>query len=108
MTIELCSITEFENQKTKGFVVNGTSLFVIKDEDKYFAYLNHCPHNHIPLDWGNNVFLDFDEELIQCSSHGAVFAIDSGRCLAGPCIDETLSRLEIEVKDNALYLLDKL
>lgn len=108
MTTKLCATSDFTDTKTKSFVINDSPLFIVKEEGQYFAYLNHCPHNHIPLDWDNNIFLDYDKELIQCSSHGAVFAIDSGRCLAGPCIGESLTKLEIEIIDNIIYLKEAL
>jgi nitrite reductase/ring-hydroxylating ferredoxin subunit len=44
-----------------------------------------CPHLGIPLNWAPERFLDLDGTLIQCSSHGALFQIDSGECIAGPC-----------------------
>lgn len=108
MATLLCQISEFAFRPSKGFKVNGHALFVIRQGESYFAYLNNCPHQHIPLDWDNDLFLDHDGELIQCSSHGALFVIETGACVAGPCVGENLTQLNIEIADEAIYLIDEL
>ena len=35
--------------------------------------------------------------MILCSSHGALFEKDAGRCLAGPCAGERLRPMPLEV-----------
>ncbi len=59
--------------------------FVLRFAGKLYAYLNRCPHNGSPLDWVPGRFFSEDGEVLFCQTHGAMFAPDSGVCLAGPC-----------------------
>ena len=59
--------------------------FVVNHDGAYFAYVNRCPHIGTPLDLWPNEFLSEDGRLLVCSTHGALFEPDGGRCIAGPC-----------------------
>jgi nitrite reductase/ring-hydroxylating ferredoxin subunit len=78
--------------------------FVVHFDGQYYAYRNSCPHTGAPLDWVEHQFLDADGTLIQCAVHDARFHIDSGECVFGPCPGESLSKLDICIKDNNIYL----
>ncbi|HET9105894.1 MAG TPA: Rieske 2Fe-2S domain-containing protein, partial [Steroidobacteraceae bacterium] len=56
-----------------------------------------CPHAGHPLDLRPHRFLTPDRVMILCSSHGALFEKDEGRCLAGPCAGEQLRAVPLEV-----------
>lgn len=81
----LCPSDQLAEDCGKGFEVNGLSLFAVKKRGRVYVYQNRCPHVGLPLNWLPDQFLDPDRELIQCSSHGALFRIDNGQCVAGPC-----------------------
>ncbi len=49
-------------------------------------------------------FLDMDGALIQCSTHGALFEIESGHCLAGPCQGDRLTPVPFAEEDGQLVL----
>ena len=51
-------------------------------------------------------FLDSTHSLIQCSMHGALFRIEDGLCISGPCFDQKLKAVAIEVRENEIYLVD--
>ncbi len=87
-------------------MVNDKKLFIVCRDKQYFGYLNNCPHQHIPLDWENDQFLDYDEELIQCATHGALFVIETGICVAGPCMGASLTQIELDVIDETIYAID--
>ena len=55
-----------------------------------YVYANRCPHRGVPLEWQPDAFLDTSASLIQCATHGALFLIESGECVAGPCEGESL------------------
>jgi len=40
-----------------------------------------------------------------CSTHGAVYAADTGQCLGGPCGGAPLVRLQIEERAGQVYFL---
>jgi nitrite reductase/ring-hydroxylating ferredoxin subunit len=41
-------------------------------------------------------FLSDDGRFIVCSTHGALFRIEDGHCLDGPCIGQALERVRID------------
>ena len=49
-------------------------------------------------------FLDLDGSLIQCSSHGALFQVESGECITGPCAGDHLMQVELRVEDGSYYV----
>lgn len=73
------------------------SIFVVRQGDAVHAYINRCPHAGHQLNWVGERFLNRERDHILCASHGAVFAIDSGVCVAGPCPGERLAPVEIEI-----------
>jgi len=38
-----------------------------------------------------------------CSTHGATYAADSGKCLGGPCGGTPLVPLRVEERDGKVY-----
>jgi len=101
---KVCSTEAFTNIRCKSFILSDRLLFIVKLNNQFFAYINQCPHRGIPLDWDNDQFLDADEELIQCSTHGALFDITTGACLSGPCTGSSLANLDLEVRANGIYV----
>ncbi len=76
------------------------SLFVLRYENKLYAYQNRCPHLNIPLNWPPNDFLSLEQTHIQCSTHGALFNPNDGHCISGPCNGEKLTSLTIELSED--------
>ena len=81
--------------------------FVVRRGDAVFAYENRCSHAGHPLNWAADRFLTPDSTAIICASHGALFAIDGGDCLGGPCNGKGLRRLTAEVRDGVVYVTDR-
>ncbi len=100
--------SDFNGSSSRGFIieVNQQEIngFIVFDGGQYFAYENKCPHTGAPLDWIEHQFLDADGALIQCAVHDARFNIETGVCLFGPCIGETLKALAISEDNDAIYL----
>jgi nitrite reductase/ring-hydroxylating ferredoxin subunit len=80
------------------------SGFVVRKNDRAFAYLNTCPHAGRPLNWGPDRFLARDNGLIMCAGHGAVFEIESGLCVAGACLGASLTSLDVEISDGRVLV----
>ena len=100
----ICSLAEIPENRAKGLVVNERALLVIKKDGVVRVYLNHCPHHGTPLDWMPDQFMDHQGKHLQCSTHGALFRVDDGECIAGPCQGESLEALAFELRDDCLYL----
>lgn len=89
----LCAGDVLGEGQSRGFLLEGRKLLAIRKDDRVFVYRNVCPHLGIPLEWQPDRFLDASGSLIQCATHGALFLIDSGECVAGPCAGEHLPRI---------------
>jgi nitrite reductase/ring-hydroxylating ferredoxin subunit len=64
------------------------------------AYLNRCRHLPIPLDAGSRVLLDACGRHFRCGTHGALYRLEDGVCVAGPCLGAALVALELRVRDD--------
>ena len=79
--------------------------FVVRAEGRAVGYLNRCAHVAMELDWLPGRFFDDAGRDLICSTHGAVYAAASGRCLGGPCNGTPLVRLCIEEHDGGIYFM---
>lgn len=104
----ICAITrdEIDEGTSKGIEVANTFLFAVKKDDQIFLYRNRCPHLGTPLEWQEDRFLDADGALIQCSTHGALFQIEDGHCLVGPCKGKYLEAIPF-VEENGMIMIDE-
>lgn len=100
----LCRLEDITDQHSKGFDLGEQKVFVIRQRDQIHAYHNRCPHLGIALEWQPDKFLDVDGELIQCSTHGALFTIEEGLCVSGPCSGESLQPIVSEVIDGMVFI----
>lgn len=94
----LCPGEALAEGQSKQFTCHGIALFVVKQGNAVYAYQNRCPHLGIELQWLPDQFLDAEREFIQCSTHGALFLIDDGECIAGPCRGQSLRRLPCRLR----------
>ena len=63
---------------------DGDTIFITQLDGSFYAYQNVCPHLQVELEFLENQFLDQDQEFIQCSTHGALFEVETGLCISGP------------------------
>ena len=108
MDTKLCDINDIEDNGSAGFVVDThdgrCGLMVVRKGDTVYSYLNSCPHIGTPLEIQPNRFLDQLGQHILCATHGALFQVEDGLCIAGPCIDDKLTSVAVDVRDNGVYV----
>ena len=104
--ISIISADEIEEGTSKGFEINNRYMFAVKKDAIVFLYWNRCPHLGTPLEWEENRFLDPDGALIICSTHGALFEIEDGRCLAGPCKGKHLQAIPFII-DKGMIMVEE-
>ena len=75
-------------------------LIVCYAPGKIAAYLNHCPHTGVNLNWQQNQCFDFSQQYLACSVHGALFQPDDGKCIYGPCAGQSLVSVELVIEDE--------
>ena len=100
----LCAIDSVSEGQAKGFAIEADTFIVTRRDSQFFVYLNRCPHLGIPLEWLPNQFLDEDADLLRCSTHGALFTIESGLCVAGPCVGEHLVAVPFRIREGQIWL----
>ena len=77
--------------------------FAIRHGGRVYAYLNRCAHIAMELDWKPGKFFDADGEYLICSTHGALYAPESGACRGGPCRGAPLVGLNMFEADGKVY-----
>ncbi len=97
----LCHQQELLEGQSKGFQIDAShSLFAVRKNQNIYLYKNSCPHLGIELEWLEDQFLDADNQLIQCSTHGALFLIEDGQCVSGPCQGQSLEAFPFILNEN--------
>jgi nitrite reductase/ring-hydroxylating ferredoxin subunit len=83
----------------------GTPAFAIRFRSVVYAYPNACAHQE--LEWQPGAFFDANRAHPVCSAHGADYELDTGRCVAGPCVGAALVRVSVrEWADVVIVVAD--
>jgi nitrite reductase/ring-hydroxylating ferredoxin subunit len=77
---------------------------VVRWQGQVYAYTNSCAHLGHPLNIDPDKFFSFDQTLLLCTSHGAVFEPDTGLCVGGPCIGASLKALECRIAEDKILV----
>ncbi|WP_419798373.1 MAG: Rieske (2Fe-2S) protein [Terasakiella sp.] len=105
---KLCSIHEIEEEDSKEFFVTrgetDQSILVVKKDGQLSVFINNCPHLGIPMNLEPDRFLDMEKNFIMCSTHGALFKIDDGECVHGPCLGKKLAPVPYEIRGEELFV----
>lgn len=114
MSRPLCELADIPDGEGKGFQLDQNDadifaggvrdIFVVRRGTSVFGYANACPHAGTPLDWVENQFMTHDKSHIMCATHGALFRIDDGCCIAGPCEGASLPALPVAVHGGTVTL----
>jgi nitrite reductase/ring-hydroxylating ferredoxin subunit len=88
--------------------VHGTlePAFAVRFKGRVYAYRNRCAHMPMELDWKPGKFFDIEGLHLVCSTHGAAYAPDTGRCLRGPCFEEGLVPVPVEERNGRVIVKD--
>ena len=108
----LARLTDLPDGATRGFDITDDEWplrgFLVRVGEEVHAYVNRCPHAGRPLNFLADQFLTRDGELIQCMAHGALFEKSTGLCIAGPCVDESLRRIAVQIVGGQVQLAEDL
>ncbi|GGC00226.1 MFS transporter [Marinobacterium zhoushanense] len=100
----LCLLNDLPDGEGRGFDIDHHALLAIRRGDRVYVYRNNCPHRGIRLEWQPDQFLDYEKQYIQCATHGALFTIEQGECIAGPCPGELLAAIRCEVDEGRVMI----
>ena len=105
----ICRLDELDDPGSHGMTVthNGQphDVFVVRQGEQVFGYLNSCPHTGGPLDWVPDQFLNLDKKYIQCATHDALFQLHDGECVAGPCKGDNLATVPVSIEAGDVVML---
>ena len=106
---QICNIDQIDDGDARGFDValvgKDVNIICVRQGQRIFAYRNSCPHTGINLEWLPDQFLDDTKQYIVCSSHGALFQVEDGHCVAGPCAGDALEPVATVI-ENGIVLCD--
>ena len=111
----ICSVGDILNRRCRGFhlvrlepdgLEKPFHVLIVRWDRKLYGYVNHCPHQGANLDWERDQFLDPNGTRIICGKHGALFAVDTGKCVEGPCLGDKLEPLRLSVLDGDVCVND--
>lgn len=77
--------------------------FVIRYGNTVYGYLNRCAHVPIELDWNEGEFFESSGLYLMCSTHGAIYVPESGRCAGGPCRGGSLRPIVVFEQDGQVF-----
>ena len=70
------------------------------------AYVNRCQHLPIPLDGGSREFLNGAGTHLMCGTHGALYRLDDGYCIEGPCEGTWLESVPLRIDEDGYVVLE--
>lgn len=101
----ICKTEDVGEREARGFETPQGDIILTQRDGSFYAYKNLCPHLQMNLEYMEDEFLDREKEYIICSTHGALFTVENGECIFGPCQGESLTAVEIDVhSDGGIYL----
>ena len=71
--------------------MDAREIFVVREDDRVFGYVNSCPHLGTPLNWAGDTFISEDSGLIICATHGALFEIEDGARRTPPAVRRAIA-----------------
>lgn len=76
--------------------------FVVRRGEHVHGYVDRCPHAGLPLAKRLDDYLTPDGALIACSWHSALFSVEDGTCVGGPCAGQRLTPWPITVVNGEI------
>lgn len=104
----LCAVCDIPEDDSRGFILpkgeEDLSLVCVKKDGLVSVYVNSCPHLGVPMNMEPDRFLDVEKNFIMCSTHGALFQIDTGECVQGPCLGQNLTPVPHEIREEEVFI----
>lgn len=109
--IVLCHLDDLPDGQARGFDPQGSgqdSILVVRQGARLHGYRDLCPHyGDTPMAWRRHAYLNAEGSHIVCAAHGALFEIDGGACVRGPCLGQALTPVTLAVDANGTVHLTR-
>jgi nitrite reductase/ring-hydroxylating ferredoxin subunit len=80
-------------------------MILVRRADRFFAYVNACPHQFLPLDYRGPQILSAAGDQLMCTSHGAKFSVETGVGTAGHGLGCSLDSVPLETTSDGRLLI---
>lgn len=104
----LCLLSDIPDGGAKALQanINGKQqpLVAVRRGEHVWLYRNCCPHFSVPLDYQPGEFCTYQNRILMCAHHSAMFRFEDGVCVDGPCAGARLETLACQVEGGALVL----
>lgn len=104
--VPLCRLADLADPGARNFVLELRAGFfhgfVVRKGETVVGWVDRCPHAGLPLAQELDRYLTRTGDLILCSWHGALFQIDDGLCVGGPCAGRSLTPWPVAVGEDGL------
>lgn len=105
----LCAITDIVDGAAKELSYRTGSdihdIFLQRVGQDVYAYVNICPHAGTPLNMDDGKFVEKTGKYLMCHTHGALFQLEDGLCVAGPCNGASLRPVDIKLEEGKIIAL---
>lgn len=107
----LCALAELADGTARGFDPLGQghdTMFVVRKGGAVYGWRNLCPHRgHDRMAWVKDGYLTHDGARILCGAHGAEYEIETGICVAGPCLGRRLTPVPLALRAGEVVLRER-
>jgi nitrite reductase/ring-hydroxylating ferredoxin subunit len=106
----LCPQHTVVEGESRGFDPFGTgrdTLLIVRWRGQLTAWRNRCPHLDVAMQYRKDRYMSGDGQRIVCFAHGALFRPDTGLCVLGPCLGQSLQpqRLRVDEKGDVWLVI---
>jgi nitrite reductase/ring-hydroxylating ferredoxin subunit len=103
--VRLCHADDIAEGQARGFAPSPDrrrKVIVLRRNGRLFGWLDACPHypGGTPMAWKSDAYLNGEGTHLACHSHGALFDMETGDCVLGPCLGQRLTQVELTVTDR--------
>ena len=105
--LRLCALADIPDNDARGFRTPQGEIIVARQGLAVYGYVNRCPHIGIGLNFQPDVFMDLSYRYLQCANHGALFRVEDGFCLRGPCHGQSLKSVPLVIEKSIVWLINE-
>lgn len=102
--VEVCMQDDLEDGQARGFTVAGLDrkVILVRRNGRIKAYRDACPHYSAgtPMAWKTDAYLNGARTHLVCHAHGAQFDIETGECVSGPCLGQSLTAIPVIINQS--------
>lgn len=105
--LRLCRFEDLPLRAARGFDIDGVgedTVLALRRGNGVHVFRNSCPHQGTRLEYRKNRFLSADGERVICHAHGAHFDADTGQCIHGPCLGQSLEHVPCRVEEGWVWV----